>query len=269
MATITDPNGSVCDEADLDGLGWCYGDAVLDCAGNWTSPSGTETNVAGWQNCSYLTPVDDMGDCCGSNFAVLDCAGRYYFPNNVDGGTYSDPLGVQCNTRTPNDFGYCCGYFGCTDSTACNYDPRASYDDGSCSGYYGCTIPGQCAYDPGAGCDDGSCTGYYGCNVVAACNYDPFAGCDDGSCSGYYGCNDSTACNYDPGADCDDGSCGYFYDFAQGSCVSITFPSPAQVASNIAYGINNSQTGTLSTGGTSRPTLNIAGLIGLPPFIQL
>ena len=89
MATITDPNGSVCDEADLDGLGWCYGDAVLDCAGNWTSPSGTETNVAGNQNCSYLTPVDDMGDCCGSNFAVLDCAGRYYFPNNVDGGTYT------------------------------------------------------------------------------------------------------------------------------------------------------------------------------------
>ena len=219
MATITDPNGSVCDEADLDGLGWCYGDAVLDCAGNWTSPSATETNVAGSQNCSYLTPVDDMGDCCGSNFWVLDCAGRYYFPNNVDGGTYSDPLGVQCNTRTPNDFGYCCGYCGCTASTACNYDPSAS--------------------------------------------------CDDGSCSGYYRCTDSTACNYDPGADCDDGSCGYFYDFAQGSCVSITFPSPAQVASNIAYGINNSQTGTLSTGGTSRPTLNIAGLIGLPPFIQL
>ena len=245
MATITDPNGSVCDEADLDGLGWCYGDAVLDCAGNWTSPSGTETNVAGNQNCSYLTPVDDMGDCCGSNFAVLDCAGRYYFPNNVDGGTYTDPLGVQCNTRTPNDFGYCCAYCGCTDSTACNYDPEAGCEDGSCTGYYGCTSPGQCAYDPGAGCDNGT------------------------FCTGGPGCRDSTACNYDPGAGCDDGSCVYFYDFAQGSCVSITFPSPAQVASNIAYGINNSQTGTLSTGGTSRPTLNIAGLIGLPPFIQL
>jgi hypothetical protein len=42
------------------------------------------------------------------------------------------------------------------------------------------------------------------------------------------------------------------------------------VASGIAFGINDSQTGTLNvTSSVPRPAVNIAGLIGLPPFIQL
>lgn len=46
---------------------------------------------------------------------------------------------------------------GCTDPTACNYDPLALLDDGSCILPDGCTNPEACNYDSGAQCDDASC----------------------------------------------------------------------------------------------------------------
>jgi agmatine/peptidylarginine deiminase len=45
---------------------------------------------------------------------------------------------------------------GCTDPTACNYDPAATDDDGSCE-LAGCTDPNACNFNPNAICDDGSC----------------------------------------------------------------------------------------------------------------
>gem|GEM_PF-974853 len=95
---------------------------------------------------------------------------------------------------------------GCTDDTACNYDPAANEDDGSCT-YPGCNDDTACNYDALAGCDDGSCT-FPGCIDVAACNYDALAGCDDGSCT-FPGCTDVTACNYNATAGCDNGSCTF------------------------------------------------------------
>ena len=47
---------------------------------------------------------------------------------------------------------------GCTDSSACNYNPDATMDDASC--YYdctGCTDEDACNYDVTAIIDDGSC----------------------------------------------------------------------------------------------------------------
>ena len=64
-----------------------------------------------------------------------------------------------------------CGSFGCTDPTACNYNPDAVQDDGSCGVI---DICGECA---GGGA---SCTG---CTDSAACNFFPDALYDDGSCS--------------------------------------------------------------------------------------
>jgi choice-of-anchor B domain-containing protein len=47
---------------------------------------------------------------------------------------------------------------GCTDATACNYDPNALNEDGSCDfSCYGCTDAAACNYDPAATIDDGSC----------------------------------------------------------------------------------------------------------------
>ncbi len=57
---------------------------------------------------------------------------------------------------------------GCTDATACNYDPSAVNEDGSCDfSCYGCTEAAACNYDPAATINDGSCI-----------DPDPNFGCD-------------------------------------------------------------------------------------------
>ena len=63
-----------------------------------------------------------------------------------------------------------CGFYGCTDPNACNYNPDAIQDDGSCGVLDACGI-----------CDGGglSCSG---CTNPNACNYAENAIFDDGSC---------------------------------------------------------------------------------------
>ena len=113
---------------------------------------------------------------------------------------------------------------GCTDASACNYNPQATTDDGSCdfASCSGCTDATACNYNPESTEDDGSCefTSCAGCTDVNACNYDVGATIDDGSCleldacgvcggdnSTCSGCTDPEADNYDPNALVDDGSC--------------------------------------------------------------
>lgn len=102
--------------------------------------------------------------------------------------------------------------FGCTDETACNYDPAAETDDGSCDfSCLGCTDSGACNFDALATIDDGSCEYLTceGCTDPAACNYDADAIIDnlcDYSC---FGCMLEIACNYSPVASIDDGSCEF------------------------------------------------------------
>ena len=96
---------------------------------------------------------------------------------------------------------------GCTDPNACNYNSTALCDDGSCILPDGCTNPNACNYNSTALCDDESCILPDGCTDPNACNYDSSAQCDDGSCNGLLGCTNSAACNYNPNATCDDGTC--------------------------------------------------------------
>ena len=139
-------------------------------------------------------------------------------------------------------------YFGCTASSACNYDPTANFNDGTCDyeSCVGCGNEAACNYDPavtysnnalcdfaedGYDCDgnclndadgDGVCDEFEvaGCQDETACNYDEDATDADESCDfSCYGCTVSSSCNYDPTATVNDGSC----DFE--SCVGCTNPN--------------------------------------------
>ena len=99
--------------------------------------------------------------------------------------------------------------WGCTDSTAFNYDLLANLDNGGCVPVVlGCMQPLAFNYNPNANTPSACVAIIYGCMSSIAINYNPLANTDDGSCVGVtYGCTDSTMWNYSPSANTDDGSC--------------------------------------------------------------
>ena len=138
--------------------------------------------------------------------------------------------------------------WGCTDSTAFNYDTTANLDNGGCievvlgcmnelafnynenantpdtciAVVEGCTSPIALNYDSLANTDDGSCIGVvYGCMDPDAFNYNPSANVDDNSCVPViYGCTDATMYNYNSLANIDNGNC---IPFVYGCTDSIMF----------------------------------------------
>ena len=130
--------------------------------------------------------------------------------------------------------------YGCTDSTAKNYNSKANKDNGSCQYYvYGCTDPEAKNYDELAEKDDDSCDYYvYGCIDEEAKNYNPNADKDDGSCQFYkYGCIDSKAINYDESAEKDDGTCEYKSIIEETSDEDASGISPIITIGGIGAGI--------------------------------
>ena len=154
----------------------------------------------------------------------LDCAGQCL--NDINGNSVCDEEEAT----------------GCTDASACNYDPDAGLDDGSCesTSCAGCTDDVACNYDAGATINDGTCDYALcaGCTDPSACNYDDAAlinaGCiypadlfgadyvdcqgnciqdtdGDGTCdeAEMPGCTNLAACNYSSEATQNDGSCDF------------------------------------------------------------
>jgi len=99
--------------------------------------------------------------------------------------------------------------FGCTDSTAFNYDNTANVDNGGCVPVIiGCMSDIAFNYNPQANTPDTCIPIIYGCTSPIALNYDSLANTDDGSCVGVtYGCTDPDAFNFNPLANVDDSSC--------------------------------------------------------------
>ena len=98
--------------------------------------------------------------------------------------------------------------FGCTSSTAINYNPLANTDDVSCYYNPGCTSPTYVEYDASYDHDDGSCNTLVvlGCMDPLAFNYNALANTEiAGSCiSVVTGCMQPLAFNYNPNANVSD-----------------------------------------------------------------
>ena len=147
---------------------------------------------------------------------------------------FPETLGTDCNGEClvdADEDGVCDAILGCTEGTACNYNPEATEDDGLCD------VP-----EPGYGCD-GECLSDVDGDGI--CDANEIAGCDDpcgmqlrrksnglgimrvrrdvlqlrrrvlvdtdgdGVCDELEepGCTDEDACNYAWWATDDDGSC--------------------------------------------------------------
>ena len=151
--------------------------------------------------CMFIVPVDvdAARGCCSHHGGVVGCGsnGKQLCAD----GTYSP----SCTCTPP-------AVYGCTDSSAKNYNSRANKDDGSCKYYVkGCMDEVAKNYNAEAEKDDGSCEYYVeGCTDKDAYNYDESAEKDDGSCKYYvFGCTDETAINFNELSNKDDGSCEY------------------------------------------------------------
>jgi len=170
--------------------------------------------------------LDECGVCGGTGIPEgdCDCNGNVVDECGVCGGSGIPTEDCDCDGNQLDVCGICggdgttCG--GCTDPSACNYDPTAVIDSGSCA------YDDQCGV---CGGDDSTCGG---CTDASACNYDSAAVIDDGSCTqddmcGVCGGDDSTcsgcmnpdADNYDASAMYDDGSCAW----GDGLCTGLSY----------------------------------------------
>ena len=169
----------------------------------------------------YKTPTFCGDLCIEKTFGCMDSLAVNYIDtvNTDDGSCYYAPgctnssfleYYTQGFTADFND-GSCQteAIWGCTDSTAFNYDSVANLDNGGCVPVVvGCMIPGSFNYNAQANTPSTCIPVVYGCTSNLAVNYNPNANTDDGSCIGaILGCTDTSAFNFAPLANVDDGSC--------------------------------------------------------------
>ena len=169
-------------------------------------------------------------------YYVPGCTSPAYLEYHIDtsNAVYSD-FNIQDSCQT-------LAVFGCTDSTAFNYNLEANVDNGGCvpviygcmeslafnynplantpdtciAYLYGCTDPTMFNYDSLANSDDGSCIEFvYGCTDSIMFNFNPLANAEynPSNCTPYiYGCTDPSMLNYNPQANTEDFSCiSYIY----------------------------------------------------------
>lgn len=86
---------------------------------------------------------------------------------NLNNGFGQEPGDLIRNRYNTANCLAVCQTDGCTDATACNYNPNFTMDDGSCEydSCAGCTDPTACNFDPSASLNDGSCD-YVSCPGV-------------------------------------------------------------------------------------------------------
>lgn len=117
------------------------------------------------------TKINAGKGCCSSHGGTAGCTatGRQICGDGT--------LSKTCTCTPPT-------IYGCTDSSASNYNSSANENDGSCVYYiYGCTDPNAVNYNSSANQDNGTCSySILGCTDISAENYNPNANQNDGSC---------------------------------------------------------------------------------------
>jgi len=199
----------------------------------------------------YKTPTYCGNLCIEKIFGCMDSLAINYSDtaNTDDGSCYYSPgctnssfleYYTQGFTADFND-GSCQteAIWGCTDSTAFNYDSIANLDNGGCVPVIlGCMQPLAFNYNSSANTDDGSCIPFiYGCTDPTMFNFDANANTDDGSCIPYvFGCTDSTMFNYNPLANSDNNSCiPYIYGCTDPSMLNYNPQANTEDFSCIAF----------------------------------
>ena len=229
------------------GDGW-FGSWLGVTQGDWLSPQyqmgPNDGNTESFD--LYLSSNDDIGiyffETPQSAFTTAQCGFM------LEGPTGDTLINIPQWSVIPFPFTYSaepyCGNtcepfsYGCTDTTAYNYDVLANtsngicyynpgctqagyleyytqgyladYDDDSCEvlAVFGCTDETAFNYSVEANVDNDGCIPVIlGCTNPLAYNYDENANTNDGCIEYAYGCTDPTAFNYDPLANTDDGGC--------------------------------------------------------------
>lgn len=193
-------NYLTCDEEcenDADGDGICDELEISGCtdstACNYSAAAEIDDSSCEFTSCGGCLDEDACNYNEGAEFSDGSCS----YPSTLYGKDYVDCFNVCLNDA--NGDGICDEEeSGCTDPTACNYDPIPATDDGSCF------FPAEDYLD----CD-GNCLN----------DTDGDGVCDEIEVSG---CIDPTACGYNAAATDDDGSCQYVVDDCD-SCVDNVF----------------------------------------------
>ena len=226
VAPFCDCEGNVEDDC-----GVCGGNN--DCEGGCTDPAACNFNPDALFDDGSCQELDECG-VCGGPGAIFECGCNDPLPGTCDcEGNVKDECGIcdgpgivepfcDCEGNVEDECGVCGGdgtscTEGCTDPTACNFDPDAVVDDGSCEALDECGIcGGPGIVEPACDCEG---TLIDECGVCGGPGIeDPFCDCEGnvedecGVCGGdgstcLEGCTDPAACNFDPNAVVDDGSC--------------------------------------------------------------
>ena len=201
---------------DLVGNGWIGSSLKIYASGDTTE----YTHTGGFNDIYYIdlsAPTPITAQFFINNQASLTTIECGFTISNLDGDTIISIQPPFIQPLLPYNIITNCGneciekVYGCTYSTAINYNSSANTDDVSCYYNPGCTSPTYLEYDLNYDYDDGSCSTLVvlGCMDSLAFNYNSLANTElTGSCIAIIeGCMNPLAFNYNLNANVDDSGC--------------------------------------------------------------
>lgn len=165
-----------------DGMLYIYKDAVLEAI----SATGQNGNLL--FDAGFMSFGADYSWIVASPYGCLSC-------NSNDQQHYAghlDDIGIWNRALNPEEilalYSGASPIAGCTDATACNFNPEANVNDGSCVAS-GCLEPAACNFNPSAGCAGEACD-YTCCPGPGCCGVGTVWDAEAGICVPWAACPD-------------------------------------------------------------------------------